>query len=95
MTALILFHLGFGALGALVLLFVAFPYRGRALPKAERITEKVAEVAQKVDPGEAPPYGVLTTPEKARRNARRFELAEWKVRQGARAALTTVARSHG
>ena len=94
MSQLISVHLLIGALGLTVLAFVAFPYRGRPVPRAERLTEKVAEVVQRVDPGEAPPYGVLTTPEKARRLARRFEVAEWKVRQGAR-ALATVGRGDG
>ncbi|MGZ4591536.1 MAG: hypothetical protein ACXV2I_12200 [Actinomycetes bacterium] len=94
MTSLIFLHLSFGLLALLVVLFVAFPYRGRTVPKAERITGALAAVTERVDPGESPPLGVLTTPEKARRISRRFEMAEWKVRRGAR-ALTTVARSGG
>jgi hypothetical protein len=93
-TLLISIHLAFGLLALLVVLFVAFPYRGRPVPRAQRITEAVAAVAERVDPGESPPLGVLTTPEKSRRISRRFEDAEIKVRRGAR-ALTTVARISG
>jgi hypothetical protein len=69
------------AIGLLVLGFVAYPYRGRSVPKAERLSNAVAAVAEKVDPGEAPPHGVLTTPEKSREMSRRFERAEGAVRR--------------
>jgi hypothetical protein len=91
-TFLLLLHVFFGLLALLVLAFVSFPYRGRTAPKARRISEAVAAVAERVDPGEAPPLGVLTTPEKSRRVSRRFEDAEVKVRRGAR-ALATIGRT--
>lgn len=71
--------------GLLIVGFVAFPYRGHHVPKAERLTEAVAAVAERVDPGEAPPLGVLSTPEKSRRMSRRFERAEQLLRHPARA----------
>ena len=50
--------------------------------------EKVAEVADRVDPGEAPPLGVLSTPEKSRAMSERFERAERRLRRGARVLVT-------
>ena len=64
--------------------FVAFPYRGRPTPIGDRLTEKVAEMAERVDPGEAPPLGVLSTPEKSRAMSDRFERVEHRLRRGAR-----------
>jgi hypothetical protein len=87
-TALLAVHLVLGTIALLVVAFVAFPYRGRAVPKAERLTDKVASVADRVDPGEAPPLGVLTTPEKSRAMSARFERAERRVRRGARVLVT-------
>ena len=66
MKELLLAHLILGAIALLVVAFVAFPYRGRAVPRAGRLSEHVASVADRVDPGEGPPQGVLTTPEKSR-----------------------------
>jgi len=102
MMSLLLLHLSFGVLALLVMAVVALLQRhrtvsrdpGRVTARAPRVTAAVAAVADKVDPGEAPPLGVLTTPEKSRRVSRRFEAAEWKVRRGAR-AITTLARSNG
>jgi hypothetical protein len=72
------------AVGLLIVGFVAYPYRGRAvpsaLPQSERLTEALAAVTEKVDPGPAPVHGVLSTPEKARRMSRRFETAERAIR---------------
>ena len=68
------------AVGLLIVGFVAYPYRGRsvpsAIPQSERISDALAAVTEKVDPGPAPVHGVLTTPEKSRRMSRRFEKAE-------------------
>lgn len=79
MLALISICLVLGVLGGLVLLFVAFPYRGRALPVVEPLGDAVAAVADRIDPGEAPPQGVLGSPEAARRTRRRIERAESRV----------------
>jgi len=49
-----------------------------------RISKKVAEVAAKVDPGEAPPQGVLTDPVRSRRISRWFERQERRIKRGAR-----------
>ena len=84
MTELIVAHAVIGVLGLLVVLFVAFPYRGRSVPRAQRLTDKVVSVADRMDPGEAPPLGVLSTPEKSRAMSERFERAEGHVRRGAR-----------
>lgn len=81
MATLLLAHVLLGVLGLLVVGFVAFPYRGRGIPRAERLTDKVAEIADRVDPGDAPPHGVLTTPEKAKAMSARFERAERQVRR--------------
>ncbi|MDQ1625449.1 MAG: hypothetical protein QOJ49_947 [Actinomycetota bacterium] len=78
-TTLLLAHVFFGLLALLVLGFVSFPYRGRTAPKARRLSEAVASVAERVDPGVAPPLGVLSTPEKSRRVSKRFERAEHAV----------------
>lgn len=87
MNALLLVFLIIGAVGLLVVAFVAFPYRGRAVPKAPRLTAAVAAVTEKVDPGEASPHGVLSSPEKARQMAQRFEKAERKLKNGAKGLL--------
>jgi hypothetical protein len=84
MGTLILVELGFGLLAGLVVLFVAYPYRGRKAARSGRISRKVAQVASKVDPGEAPPNGVLADPVRDRRMSRRFERLERKIRRGAR-----------
>jgi hypothetical protein len=86
--SLLAVHLVLGAIALLVVAFVAFPYRGRAVPKAERLTDAVATVAERVDPGEAPPLGVLTTPEKSRAMSARFERVERRLRRGARVLVT-------
>lgn len=84
-TTLLLAHLALGLLALLVVGFVAFPYRGRGVPRGgrltDKVTEKVIDLTDRVDPGEAPPYGVLTTPEKARAMSARFERAERQVRK--------------
>jgi hypothetical protein len=93
-TSLIFVHSAIGLVALLVIAVAAVMHHEQTAAKAPRVAAAVAAVAERVDPGEAPPLGVLTTPEKSRRISRRFELAEWKVRRGAR-ALTTLARSHG
>ncbi|MDQ1604920.1 MAG: hypothetical protein QOE01_2765 [Actinomycetota bacterium] len=93
MRYLLLTDLAIGATGLLVLLFVAFPYRGRAVPRAERVGRAVEAVAERVDPGEAPAHGILTDREGSRRMARRFEVAERGVRRKARAATRAIART--
>lgn len=88
MTELLIAHVVLGVVGLLVVGFVAYPYRGRPTPVGDRIVEKVAEVADRVDPGEAPPLGVLSTPEKSRAMSERFERAERRLRRGARVLVT-------
>lgn len=88
MTELLIVHVALGFVALLVVVFVAFPYRGRSVPRAHRLTEVVASVADRVDPGEAPPLGVLTSPEKSRAMSQRFERAERHVRRGARVLAT-------
>jgi hypothetical protein len=78
---LLIAHLSLGLLALLVVGFVAYPYRGRAVPRAERLSEKVVDLRDRVDPGEAPPLGVLSTPEKSRAMSARFERAERQVRR--------------
>jgi hypothetical protein len=87
-TVLLAAHLVLGAIALLVVAFVAFPYRGRAVPRAERLTDAVVSVTDRVDPGEAPPLGVLSTPEKSRAMSERFERVERRVRRGARVLVT-------
>lgn len=94
MTSLLLVHATIGLLALFVIAVAALLHHEQAAARAPRVAAAVNAVAERVDPGEAPPLGVLTTPEKSRRVSRRFELAEWKVRRGAR-ALTTLARSNG
>lgn len=86
MLELLIAHVLLAVVAVLVVLFVAFPYRGRAVPRAERLSDKVAEVAERVDPGEAPPWGVLTDPDKSREVAAKFEAVEDKIRRTAKAA---------
>lgn len=90
MTVLIAAHVVLGLLALLVVGFVAYPYRGRSapVPHADRISDAVASVAGRVDPGEAPPLGVLTTPEKSRAMSARFERLERRLRRGARLLVT-------
>lgn len=94
MTSLLLVHATIGLLALFVIAVAALLHHEQSAARAPRVAAAVNAVADKVDPGEAPPLGVLTTPEKSRRVSRRFELAEWKLRRGAR-ALTTLARSNG
>ncbi len=78
---LLLAHLVLGVVALLVVGFVAYPYRGREIPRAERLTDSLAAAVERVDPGEAPPLGVLSTPEKSRAMSARFEKAERQVRR--------------
>ena len=78
---LLLAHLVLGVVALLVVGFVAYPYRGREIPRAERLTDSLAAAVERVDPGEAPPLGVLSTPEKSRAMSARFEKAEQQVRR--------------
>lgn len=80
-TTLLLADLLLGLVALLVVGVVAVLYRGRQIPRAERLTDKVTELADRVDPGEAPPHGVLTSPAKSRAMSDRFERAERKVRR--------------
>ena len=85
MTTLIAVQLLFGLVGFVVIALVVLLYRGRSLPsRAQRAREVVVATAQRIHPGEAPPQGVLTTPEKSRQVSQRFEEAEGKLRRGAR-----------
>ena len=90
MTALLAAHVLLGLVALLVVGFVAYPYRGRRVPvfHSERITDAVTSVADRVDPGEAPPLGVLSTPDKSRAMSARFERAEQLLRRGARILVT-------
>ena len=81
MTTLLLVDLFLGLVAVLVLGVVAVVFRGRGIPRARRLTGKVVELADRVDPGEAPPLGVLSTPEKSRAMSARFERAEQQVRR--------------
>ncbi len=78
---LLIIHLVLGLLALLVVGFVAFPYRGRSVPRTGRLTERVVDLRDRVDPGEAHPLGVLSTPEKSRAMSARFERAEQRVRR--------------
>ena len=78
---LLIAHLSLGLLALLVVGFVAYPYRGRVVPRVERLSEKVVDLRDRVDPGEAPPLGVLSSPEKSRAMSARFERAERQVRR--------------
>jgi len=78
---LLIAHAALGVLALLVVGFVAYPYRGRGIPKAGRLTDRVIDLRDRVDPGEAPPQGVLSTPEKSRAMAARFERVESSVRR--------------
>jgi hypothetical protein len=78
---LLIAHASLGLLALLVVGFVAYPYRGRGIPRAERLSDRVIDLRDRVDPGEAPPEGVLSTPEKSRAMAERFERAESTVRR--------------
>lgn len=80
-TTLLIAHLVLGLVALLVVGVVVVLHRGRQAPRAGRLTEKVTELADRVDPGEAPPLGVLTTPEKSRAMSARFERAERQVRK--------------
>jgi hypothetical protein len=77
---LLIAHLLLALVAGLVVLFVAFPYRGRAVPRAERLSEKVVAVTERVAPGEAPPLGVLSDPHKSRTMSARFERVEQQLR---------------
>ena len=78
-----------GFVGLLVVGFVAFPYRGRRVPDGGRIptgrlrglSDRSGAWARRLAPGEAPPLGVLTSPEKSRAMSARFERAEEQVRR--------------
>ncbi len=84
-SSLILAYLSAAFVALLVVGFVAYPYRGRRAPHAgRRFNDAVAAMVERADPGEAPPYGVLTEPEKSRRMSARFEGAERNLRRGAR-----------
>ena len=93
MLALLTICLVLGVVAGLVLLFVAYPYRGRALPVAEPLGDAVAAVAEKIDPGEAPPQGVLGSPEAARRTRRRIEVAESRLTAWLRGLTESVTGS--
>jgi hypothetical protein len=84
MDVLLIALLVIAAVGLLIVGFVAYPYRGHAvpsaLPKSERLDDALAAVTERVDPGPAPVHGVLSSPEKARRMSRRFETAERAIR---------------
>lgn len=84
MTTLIAIQLLFAFLGLVVIALVVLLYRGRYLPRAQRASQKVVAAARRMHPGEAPPQGVLTTPEKSRQVSQRFEEAEGKLRRSAR-----------
>ena len=80
-TTLLLADLLLGLVALLVVGVVVVLHRGRQIPRAGRLTEKVTELADRVDPGEAPPHGVLTSPAKSRAMSDRFERAERQVRR--------------
>ena len=84
MITLLLTYLAFGLLAGAVMVAVGLLYRGRHVPRAQRMTDVVVAAAQRVHPGEAPPQGVLTIPERSRQVSARFESLEGKVQRGAR-----------
>ena len=94
MTELLTAHVVLGLVALLVVGFVAYPYRGRRVPvpHGERLTDAVASVADQVDPGEGPPLGVLSTPEKSRAMSARFERVEVWLRRGARTLVSAGRR---
>ena len=81
---LLIAHAVLGLVALLVVGFVAYPYRGRAVPRAGRLNglnDKVVDLRDRVDPGEAPPLGVLSNTEKSRAMSARFERVEQQVRR--------------
>ena len=80
-TTLLLADLLLGLVALLVVGVVVVLHRGRQIPRAGRLTERVTELVDRVDPGEAPPQGVLTSPAKSRAMSDRFERAERQVRR--------------
>ena len=80
-TTLLMADLLLGVVALLVVGVVVVLHRGRQIPRAGRLTEKLTELADRVDPGEAPPQGVLTSPAKSRAMSARFERAERQVRR--------------
>ena len=89
MTTLIVFQLALGLVALLVVGVVAVLYRGRQMAESGRVpaapmhklSATLAAVADKVLPGDAPPLGVLSSPEKSRAMSARFERAETSVRR--------------
>ncbi len=94
MTSLLLPHLILGLVGLAVMAFVVLRQRGRTQRQPDPVSRVVTRVADKVDPGEAPPLGVLSTPEKSRRMSARFENIERRLRRAAR-SVTRLPRSSG
>jgi hypothetical protein len=78
---LLIAHAVLGLVALLIVGFVAYPYRGRAVPRAGRLNDKVVDLRDRVDPGEAPPLGVLSNAEKSRAMSARFERVERQVRK--------------
>lgn len=89
MDVLLLALLVIAAVAVLVVGFVAYPYRGRPVPKAPGLTDRVAAMADQLDPGESPPLGVLSRPDRSRRMSRRFERAERLLRHRPRTGTPT------
>ena len=84
MQTLLIAHAVLGLVALLVVGFVAYPYRGRAVPRAGRLNglnDKVVDLRDRVDPGEALPLGVLSNTEKSRAMSARFERVEQQVRR--------------
>ncbi|MEO7980192.1 MAG: hypothetical protein ABI807_04815 [Sporichthyaceae bacterium] len=84
MQTLLIAHGVLGLVALLVVGFVAFPYRGRGVPRAalfNGLNDKVVDLRDRVDPGEAPPLGVLSNTEKSRAMSARFERVEQQVKK--------------
>ena len=81
MTALIVAHALLGLFALLVLGFVSLVYRGGSVPRTDRLADSLQEFAGRIAPGEAPPNGVLSSPDRDRAIRDRLERAERQVRK--------------
>lgn len=65
------------ALAGTVLVYVAFPHRGRDTRQLAWLTDPLARLGDRVRPrGSVPPAGLLSSPERDERIRGRFERAE-------------------
>jgi hypothetical protein len=67
-------------LAAVVLVYVAFPHRGREPQGAPWLTRPLGRLAARLRPAEpAPPRGLLSSSERDEEMSRRFEQAEQRL----------------